>query len=415
MTPSLRRSMTISVAVQGVGSLAPLLTIVALARMAGPEVQGTFATFKSWVDLLSSLVVFGFPQAFVYLVQKGLSSRGRLLNATFVYVAVATVLVLPVAALSLALGYTVLPYGQSAFWHCLMLALGTGSLFLHRLVRGIYLTLDDGFLFSMVTSAPAIFLMAMVLIAGIANPFRYDVAFLAAGLLTCLATWPWIIRIVRETPEYRLGLQRIPLRALTEQSTQTFLQSLAFTLQPVIAILALQRQEAGLTAVAFFSASTIVVVGINVLFGLVAPILFNRWSATMDCALFNRIRNFSLLAAGAFALAGLAALPVMSFVVPLVFGADYVPAVWAFQVMVAAIAPVAFTRILYPAVHAEGHPRVNTVSCIVRLAIGAGSQIAFYLGGFDPLSAAVWGWVVAEWAAALYSLQASRGIKLWNS
>lgn len=415
MTTGVRKAILISLIIQGIGSLAPLLTVIALARVAGPQAQGTFSAFKTWMDLVSSVVIFGFPQAFVYLINKGVCSRTQLLNATIFYVTATTLLVVPATALSLAVGYTVLPVGQSVVFYSVVVAIGMGPVFLNRLVRGIYLTIDDGFLFSLITSAPTFFLMIAVPAAGLWDPFRYDLAFLVAGLLTLGATWPWLTRIIGQSPDYRLHLERIPFRPLSEQSIQTFLQSIAFTLQPVIAIYILQRQGAALTAVAFFTAATIIVVGVNILFGLVAPILFNRWSAAMDDALLRRISRYSLMLAAAFGLLGTISVPVLPFVVPMMFGIDYDPAVWAFQAMVIAIAPVAFTRSLYPAVHAAGRPSLNTVSCIVRLASGGVAQICMALSGLSPLVAAVGGWVIAEWAAALYSLWALRRMLRWIS
>lgn len=415
MTAGIRKAILTSLIIQGIGSLAPLVTVIALARVAGPHAQGTFSAFKTWMDLVSSLVIFGFPQAFVYLINKSVCTRTQLLNATIFYVTAGTLIVAPVAALSLALGYTVLPAGQSVVFYSVVVALGMGPVILNRLVRGIYLTIDDGFLFSLVTSAPTFFLMVTVLAAGLWDPFRYDLAFLAAGFLTLVATWPWLKRIIGYSPGYRLRLERIPFGPLAEQSLQTFLQSVAFALQPVIAIYILQRQGSALTAVAFFTAATIILVAVNILFGLVAPILFNRWSAAMDDALLRRISRYSLMLAGVFGLLGTVSVPVLPFIVPMVFGADYGPAAWAFQAMAIAIAPVAFTRSVYPAVHAAGQPSVNTASCIVRLASGGVAQICMALSGFSPLVAAVGGWVIAEWAAALYSFWALRRTLRWTS
>lgn len=404
MNPDIRKAIAISLVVQGLGSLAPLLTLIALARIAGPEVQGTFSTFKFWMDLASSLVVFGFPQAFIYLINKGVCQRGQLLSATIFYVAGATILTVPLAAISLGMGYTTLPAGQVAWLHCFMLAVGMAALYLNRLVRGIYLTINDGLLFSLITSVPAFFLMTTTVAAGTQTPFRYDLAFLIAGVLTIVATWPWISRIIRETPGWRLRLEPLPFGILAHQSGHSFLQSLALTLQPVAATFILQQRGADLKAVAFFSASTLIVVAVNVLFGLVSPILFNRWSASMDASGLRRIGRVSLVLALIFAGLGLMAVPLLPLIVPLVFGADYAGAIWAFQAMALATAPVAYTRVMYPAIYAAGHVRLNTVSCAVRLGSALIAQVGLTSAGIDLLVAAVWSWIIAEWTSAFYSV-----------
>jgi hypothetical protein len=403
MTTDVRRAIAISIIVQGLGSLAPFITVIGLARIAGPDVQGTFAVFKTWSDLVSTLVVFGFPQAFVYMINKKISSREELLNGVIFYVAIAAPLVFPVSILSIHYGYIDPPPGQSIIFFGIAMSVGMGALFLQRLVRGVYLTVDHGFLFSLITSAPSFFLMVTILAAATVSPFYYDVAFLVAGLLTVVATIPWVVRIIRESPGYRFRLPLIPVRPLAEQAGYVFLQALAVALQPVITIIVLQRWGADLTTIGFFSASTIIIVGVNILFGLVAPILFNRWSATMESALMGRLQGYALKASLVLLVGGVILVPVVPFFVGILFGADYLEAAWAFQVMILSLGPVAYTRILYPAIHAAGFPARNSISCGIRLLAAVGVQIAMTFYGMSPLAAAVWAWVIAEWIAAIYS------------
>ena len=415
MSSNVRGAIATSLVIQGLGSLSPFVTILVLARLAGPETQGVFSTFKTWVDLVSSVIVFGFPQAFVYLLNKNMASKGDLLNASLLYVGGTTVCVAPVAAYGVISGYNVLPNGHCLVFYSLLLALGVGAVVLHRLVRAIYLTIDDGFLFSLITSAPAFFLLVAMAIAANFIPFNYDVAFFVAGVLTCLATVAWVRRIVVETPAYTFGMPRLPKRALTKQSAHTFLQSISFTLQPVLTIYLLQANGGGVTDTAYFTSATIIIAAVNVFFGIVSPILFNRWSASLDDGLVARIQKVSDRVALVFLVVGVAAVPLYGVLVPLVFGSDYTAAVPGFQIASYAMAPVAFTRTIASAIHAAGRPDVNTASCVVRLSMSVAVQFGLSQSGvLSPLGAAITAWAIAEWLAAIYLRETGRRMLRWT-
>lgn len=411
MTTKVRNAIAVSLAVQGLGSLSPLVTVLALARIAGPETQAVYSTFKTWQDLVSSLIVFGFPQAFVYLINKNIAPKDSLLNFSLLYTALTTVLVVPIAAYSTIWGYNILPTGQSLTTLALMLAFGVGTIVLHRLVRAIYLTIDDGVLFSLITSAPAFFQLVTMVAVTQAAVYRYDLAFAVAGALTLLVVGIWMRRIVGQAPNYAFTVPVIPKRALMAQSTHSFFQSISFTLQPVMTIALLRLYGAGLSDIAFFTSATILITAVNVFFGIVSPILFNRWSVSLDAVLLGRIMRMSDRLALLFLLASAAAIPLLVLLVPMVFGASYTDAVPAFQIVALAMAPVAFTRTVISAIHAAGRPGINTWSCGVRLAVTGVAQIALSQAGMlPPLLAAVTAWMIAEWVSAIYSRQTGLGI-----
>lgn len=404
MKSAMRGAIVTSLIIQGIGSFAPFFTIILLARLSGPTTQGIFSTFKTWADLVSSLIVFGFPQAFVYLINKKMATRAHLLNISLLYVAVTTLFVIPIAIHSVLSSYNQLPDERMLAIYAVLLAFGVGAFVLNRLVRAIYLTIDDGFLFSLITSAPAFFTLVAMVIAARLTPFSYDIAFFVAGVLTCLATGIWIKRIIAAAPGYTFALPAMPRKALAQQSIHTFLQSISFTLQPVVTIYLLVHFGANIVDVAAFTAATIVIAAVNVFFGIVAPIFFNRWSAGMSGDLFRRIRRIADMIALFFIIVGFAAIPLYSVVVPFVFGPAYEPAVTAFQIISLAVAPVAFTRIIASAIHAADRPDINSVSCGVRLVLSVALQFCLSnFGAVDPVIAAVWAWVGAEWAAAAYS------------
>ena len=413
--PVMHRSLAINLLVQGLGSFAPMLTIVLLARVAGETTQGVFSSFKAWTDLIVALAVYGFPQSFVYLINKRISAPHDILNFSLLYTAAATVVTGLVVAGGMLAGYDVLPIPSGLWAFTLVVAIGSGAVVLHRLVRAIYLTIDDGLMFSLITCAPSVFLMVAMVAAALLPTFRFDLAWLAAGIATLAATAVWIRGIARASGGHRLAWPVLERRALMTQSTHAFLQSLAFTLQPVAAINILLAVGASIGAVAFFTASTIIVNGANVVFAIVSPVLFNRWTANYSVAVFAKVERAALLLGLVFGLGSIVAWWVLPWLVPFVFGAAYAAAVDTFRIVALAMAPIAFTRTISPVTHAAGRPDVNTISCAVRLTASVVIQGGLaYRGGVDPLFAAAVSLTAAEWLAAAYSWWMGRRLIAWG-
>ncbi len=405
----LRRSLITSLVIQGIGSFAPFLTIILLARYSGPATQGTFSAFKTWADLVSSLFVFGFPQAFIYLINKGIVERHHLLNISLLYAAATAILTVPLVMHSVAYDYNQVPSDRDLALYVAMISFGLGAIVLNRLIRTIYLTIDDGFLFSLITSAPAFFILVLMVAASQYENFSYDIAYFLAGMLTCIATGIWIWKIVVATPNYRFSIGFLPRKALASQSIHSFIQSICFTLQPVISIYFILYFGGSIVSVAEFTAATITIAAVNVLFAIIAPIFFNRWTSAMNGILLRRINKVADATTVIFFFIGLAVFPFYTFLVPLLFGPDYDSAIPAFQIVSLAVAPVAFTRIIASAIHAADRPDLNTVSCGVRLFLSVCLQLCFaQLWAMDPVIAAVWAWVGAEWGAGAYSWYKTR-------
>ena len=246
--------------------------------------------------------------------------------------------------------------------------------------------------------------MVAMIAAALLPAFRFDLAWLVAGIATLAATAVWIRGIAAATGGHRLAWPVLERRALITQSTHAFLQSFAFTLQPVVAINIMLAFGASIGAVAFFTASTIIVNGANVVFAIVSPVLFNRWTANYTIAVFAKVERTAILLGLIFGLGSAVAWWMLPWLVPTVFGSPYTAAVGAFQIVALSMAPIAFTRTISPATHAAGRPDINTISCAVRLMASVVIQGALaYRGGADPLVAAAVSLTVAEWLAAGYS------------
>lgn len=409
MNRGMKSAIGASIVIQGLGSLPPFLTIIILARFAGPEVQGTFSAFKTYIDLATSLLIFGFPQAFVYLINKELLRKEECINFSIIYALCCSFFLIPILLIGWNFGYIVMPDGQSLLYFCLAIIFGGGAFIFNRLIRAVYLTIDDGVLFALITSAPAFMMLCAIVAAAFSKAFPYDMAYFATGIGTLLATAVWLVALRRDIPYYAFQLPTFPKRMLLQQSVQTFIQSLSFTIQPVLTISTILYFGGGVDQVAYFSASIMLIAAANVLFGIIAPILFNRWSKLLDAHSFANIQSAAGRVAIIFFILGLVGLSVSGFLVTLCFGPEYIGAVTAFQLMSLTMAPVAFTRTIYPAIHAAGRPDLNTLSCLTRVGTSWVVQLLLsFTATMSPLSAAVWAWLIAEWCAFAYTWVGSK-------
>jgi O-antigen/teichoic acid export membrane protein len=412
MKQSIANSLGFSIAIQGLGSLPSFILVILLARIAGPETQGTYSIFKTWIDLFNSILIFGFPQAFVYLINKNISPRHELLNFCFIYFFASNFLLILMIIFSLEFGYINLPDGQTPLLYILAISIGGSAYVFNRLVRGIYLTIDDRLIFALATSAPAFFILISMLVATQLNAFPYDIAYFACGLSTLAVTAVWVKRIINLTPSFAIQIPKLPLGSLVNQSMQSFVQSLCFTIQPVISIWTMLAWGANIVDVAFFSASIIIISIANLLFGIVNPIMFNKWSKKLEIDAFIKIIRASVYFSIIFAFIGLLGIAVMPFAVFYTFGPSYHTSVWAFRLLLFAMPAVAFTRMLYPAIHAAGAPSYNTVSCLVRVGVAWGSQVALAAyAGMSPLLSAIWCWILSEWCASIYTWLAAKTLQ----
>lgn len=390
------------------------MILIVLGRFGGPDVQGTFSVFKTWIDLTTALLIFGFPQAFVYLINKKVWYKSDALSFSILHFIISLFLVIPIALYGVYLDYLIVPQDRQLWLYLFLISFGASAFCFNRLIRAIYLTIDDGIIFALITSAPAFILMIFMLTALKFNNFPYDVAYFFTGILTLLLTIIWIDAIIKKIAKFKLYIPTISNNQLFHHSWQSFAQSIAIALQPVIMIFLIFEYSGSVKDVAFFTSSTLIISAANVLFGIVAPLLFNRWSKKLDINTFYVIRKSSLAFTAFFLAVGILGIWIAEIAVVALFGSTYREATWAFQLMFFAMAPVALTRVLYPAIHAIGHPHVNTISCFIRVGAAAGLQLMFCeLGWFEPLPAAILSWLIAEWVAAIYTWLTSTKKLMW--
>lgn len=398
---SFRRAVASNVAVQAIGPASAFLTVFVIARLGGPADQGQFAQLKALVDLMVALGCFGFPQGFVYVVNKLGASASALARWSRLYAAA----FVPVALLA-AVGAQRLGYlgggGAAGLGSVAVVTVAAALLVLHGLWRGLYLTHSTGGSFAVFTILPAVALLALVLAAMLAGWPRFDWLILLSTLPTVLVAAVMMRPVLGGGGP--AGYRGQPWGPLLTNGLHSFVQAMLMTLQPLAAY-GLVRLHGGDTRdVGLLNVGLFLVQALTVPITMVSPLLFARWTSVADHGLIERLRAVTGRALGLGAAAGVVLALATVVVVPLVFGADYGGAVRPAQAMLLVLPLVCHARVVSPALHARGRPGINTTAYALRLGVFALGALLLPRAVPHLLVAIAAAWAASEIVSAAWVL-----------
>jgi O-antigen/teichoic acid export membrane protein len=364
---SYRRQLAPVVAIQSLGVASSFAIVALLARVAGPEVQGEFALYKSLIDVQVAFLTLGLPSGFIYVINKGYYSAREMFVQASRYAPAVFVVSTLITAAYLTTRSTPLPGDEGL--NVALVAFAAGATTYWALVRGIVLTLSDGVAFAWVTALSPLVLMVVTL-GGVGTgawslPMSFAVSALVAVLtvLALVAAVGLPSRRAKRAP----GASASGARVLVEQSGHTLLQAV-FLSGAVFSILWLmQLLGAGVHDLGQFSVTSLAVVGPNLLVGMVAPILYSRWSRSMDAGHRRRLVARALRFSVVVQIAALVSLPLVVPMITFLLGEEYRPAAVAMCIVLLAVFPLAATRVIAPALQATGSTAIVSASWGARL------------------------------------------------
>lgn len=402
---SFRKAIASNVAVQAIGPASTFLTVFIIARRGGPSDQGQYAQMKAWVDLVVALGCFGFPQAFVYVINKAGASATTLARWSCLY----SLGFIPIAFvgsdIAVQLRLVSVPSGIPIV-SIAILTVSAAVLVLHGLWRGIYLSYNPRIPFAVFTILPAVALSIFATVTMFSAWRRFDwmIFFATIPAITVAALMMRPITGVLNSPRYRDQ----PWRPLFSNGLHAFLQALLTALQPVIAYRLIRFEGGDNREIAFVNVGLFFVQGLTVPIAMVAPLLFARWTSAADWSLLGRLNRLTVRAVLAGVAIGAVLALAISPIIPVIFGRQYLGATSALQFMLLTVPLVCHVRIVAPALHANGYPIVNTTAGIVRLCV-------FFLIGVllqrvihNCVSSTALAWALAEVVSATWSLSALR-------
>lgn len=150
-----------SIAIQMLGTISSLILVWLITRLYGTAVQGEFVLIKSWVDMLIVISGFGMPQSFIYAINKLGVSWEVLEKYTLRYIPIALVVNL---LLTFIWFECIQPQSFLSTFNYVFVAIGISCLTGFTLLRGLYLTQNDGSKFALITITPNILLLLSFLL-----------------------------------------------------------------------------------------------------------------------------------------------------------------------------------------------------------------------------------------------------------
>ncbi|PHM72753.1 hypothetical protein [Xenorhabdus kozodoii] len=256
-----------SIAIQSLGTISLLLVTLFITKEYGIQTQGEFAVIKSWVDLLVVIFCFGLPQSFIY----GINALGINPYKLKIFSIYYPFLVFPLVFITTYLWFN--KSNQLYYLHStIFLSAGICFLIGHSLVRGIFLTINDSKLFSLITAIPSILLFSTILISYKINFFSFHISYLLSGLLS------FILIIILVKKINIKSKDTVPWRILIKNGNHVLLQSISSGLIPVITYWLMNKYGMNNKDIGGFNLSVYSYQIFSLPFSMIAPIFVNQWS-----------------------------------------------------------------------------------------------------------------------------------------
>jgi O-antigen/teichoic acid export membrane protein len=394
----MRSVLLTNVAIQSIGTLSLFALVIAISRIGGPQAQGLFATVKSWTDFLCAVGQLGLPQAFVYVINKGYAAPRPLFRMSLVYASGFAVVASIATMLAVLTEYLEAPHSFSLVAIAILLALNVGGMTLHNLVRGLLLPYSDGTWFALFSiAAPVVLAVCVTTTFVFFHAGLIEFAFAFAGILCGILA----VAVGAVITKGRSEPSRIDFHVLIGQSASSFALSILLVLQPVLTIALMKWWGADNHAIGLFNVASMAMMVSNVLFAMVSPTLFNRWSKSLSMAnargLFLRMSRWALLVAGL----SLIASALIPFLMVPIFGAAFAEATGAAQILALGLAPVFYSRMSSAAMLGLGLPHWNAAIAGARIVCIVLSLPVLAWFGHEIIVSAALGWTIAEWLTAV--------------
>lgn len=383
---------------QALGPLCGFVTVLLIARLGGAAAQGEFAQTKAWVELLVVIGCFGFPQSFVYVINRLGASARRLALVSIGYSLLFVPLAWAITQLSRQLGWVHLTAGVMVQ---LALASSAGLFVLHGLWRGVFLTTGRETWFAVFSILPPVTLLASVLGGLARGQGGVALLFVVSAAASALVALVLMRPVLRASP----GTALLPWNALFANGAHSFVQALLLVVQPLLAYALIRAQGGTDPQIGLFNVGVFLVQGLGVPISMISPLLFAHWTSTDDVSRMARLQAASSRWLAAGALLGLLLAGAALAGVPLLFGVAYAGAALPVAVMMLSLPLTCHARLIAPALHAHDRPMVNSVAGLLRLACLAAAGHGLMVAGLDPLLAAAAAWSLAEAVAAVWVLR----------
>lgn len=387
------RALGWSSAIQAVGSAAALGAVSVVAHLRGPAAQGSFSAIKAEIDFLAVTLCFGLPQALFFAIQtRHLTQRDGVLVALTHSL---------IATLAVWLWSSVI--ADQGTLASLLYSGTVGAAVAYSSLRGAALASRTTTEFSVLSAAPGVLLLAVVVLALCFELPTGESRNWTLGLFSVVYLVTSVMGIASSRVPRLPRLTDLSLRRLQELYRYGGATWLSASTQSAGALCAFAWLEHVLVLpeeVGIFSAGLVLVSLLVTPLNLAAPLLLKHWTGRNA---EGRKDEFLYLSGAFIALAavlcGMVALS-RDAIVAVAFGAAYLDHSGVIALTACAVPTQGLTKIVGIALSAAGNPGTAALVDIARL-MALASGLLFW---GDSLQNVAIAWLVAEYSSALIAI-----------
>jgi|GEM_PF-4377113 len=403
---SLKKKLGFNLVIHSFGSLSSFVVLYIILHIYGVEKQGIYANLMALISFIAVLGIFGFPQGFIYLINKLHISAIKLCSFSIWFSIIFFVLMLFVLYFNFYFKLNWLDKKLVSDDNLILFSIASVSLIFHGLLRGIYLTINQGVGFAFYSVLPAI---NMLFCVGLGVFFDYsnlqELVLISSALVLFYSFF--IVFKINNSKE-KSSAEKIPFIALLNHGSHSFLQALFYSVQPLYAFWAIKYLGGNYKDVGYFNIGLFLLQGFLVPITMLAPYLFeyltkNSNDKLLKTFLKNKFYFFDFV------------LGIVLFFLVGVFGSFFFDSDFAIPIKITQIILFSLPfnihyRILLPYIHAKGFPKYNTIFGFFRLLLFVLMSFLFIALKLDILTSLAICWSISEISMFLFTLKSIKRI-----
>jgi len=389
---SFKKKLWFNLVIHSLGSLSSFLSLCIILYIYGVEKQGIYANLMALISFIGVLGVFGFPQGYIYLINKLNISAKRLCLFSVYFSFAIFILLLIILYFNYYFNLNWIDGELVSNSNFILFSIATVSLILHGLLRGIYLTINQGVGFAFYSILPAITILGCV---GFGIIFEYsnlqELVLISAVLVLFFSVYI-VIKINKLNDDF--SIYKIPFKELFNHGTHSFLQALFYSAQPLFAFWAIKHYNGGYQDVGYFNIGLFFLQGFLVPVTMLSPYLFEYFTKNSSTNIVK------IIAKNKFYFYDLILAIFLFFSVGVVdsvfFDCGYVIPIKLIQIILFSLPFNIHYRIFLPYIHAKGLPKYNTLFGFVRLLLFVLLSFLFIYFKFNVLVSLAICWSFSE-------------------
>jgi len=393
----LRNKLGITLVFQLVGVGATALANMVVAQRYGPDGQGYLSYYRSIVDFLANVGLFGFPQAFVYMINsKIIGSDWAVKFST--YYGLLFGLVSASVGLLLSLSGVRDIHGLNTLAIFSIIVAATGLL-LHGMYRAVSLSTKSIHIFNLISILPAVLTFILYLFW---HPDDYQALVMVLVLASVVSTLLAAFFLKGNLASNRIRLNEIlaKIKKAVEYGSWSFVPGIALSLTTASTYGLLRQGGRAEATAGQFSVSFVLVSTAILPLNMVIPVLFDTWSKEVDReASRQSYLKLSHLGSLLAILGSTLGMALVGPVTNLVFGASFSLSVLSTRILLLGVYALYQSRLLSAMLLAIGNPDSVAIGAIIRAVM---IILPMYLGLTNSLAGAAYAWTIGEFVSMFY-------------